>query len=370
MRRSTAAGVAGALSLGAAVGFAAEKIAKHIIHVGPGHSYRHRLVSADANSVVLVADDETARPGSYGLYTEAWRAVVGDVLERDATRVRRRLISVEEGEVRPGKVAIGHALSGTPLTALSIDYGEPHVSTVEGDFPLWEISGRDDCWVILLHGYRGSRQSALKFLPLLRALDLSVLVVSYRNDEDAPASTDRRYHLGVSEWEEVEAAVAYAHAHGARNVVLFGWSMGAAIALQALSRMEHSDLVRGLVLDSPVLDWEAVLMDQARRYHLPAPIMRLALFRMRRLIGMDFASFDWVARAGELRVPVLVFHSSDDPTVPGVLSQAFAERRSDIVTLIDDRISGHFAGHNVDPAAYEAHVTAFLRKVFALDATS
>ena len=52
------------------------------------------------------------------------------------------------------------------------------------------------------------------------------LVVSYRNDGEAPRSRAGTYALGATEWRDVDAAVGYARRRGARRVVLMGWSMG------------------------------------------------------------------------------------------------------------------------------------------------
>ena len=48
------------------------------------------------------------------------------------------------------------------------------------------------------------------------------LMVSYRNDGDAPRSDDHRYALGDREWLDVEAAIEYALEHGANDIVLLG----------------------------------------------------------------------------------------------------------------------------------------------------
>ncbi len=66
------------------------------------------------------------------------------------------------------------------------------------------------------------------------------LVPSYRNDEGVPPGPDGRYALGLSERRDVEAALRYAVDHGAREVLLMGWSMGGAIVLQLLDRCRRS----------------------------------------------------------------------------------------------------------------------------------
>ena len=68
------------------------------------------------------------------------------------------------------------------------------------------------------------------------------------------AANDGRYGLGVTEWADIEAAIDYALAHGAKDVVLFGYSMGGAIALQAADRSRLRKRILALVLDAPMIN--------------------------------------------------------------------------------------------------------------------
>ena len=74
-----------------------------------------------------------------------------------------------------------------------------------------------------------------------------------------PKKAPRRHrpiHLGHTETTDVDEAIGYAVRRGAQQIVLFGWSMGAAIALQLTDRPRHEGLIAGLVLRlaSPQLD--------------------------------------------------------------------------------------------------------------------
>jgi hypothetical protein len=79
-----------------------------------------------------------------------------------------------------------------------------------------------------------------------------------------------------------------------------------------------------------------------------------------RRIGVDFDDLDWLHRAGELEVPVLVVHGDEDETVPWEPSRDLAERRSDLVCLRLVAGAGHVGAWNVDPVGYAAAVRSFL----------
>ena len=156
---------------------------------------------------------------------------------------------------------------------------------------------------------------------------------------------------------------------GAAEVVLFGWSMGGAIVLQVVARSWAADRVRAVVLDAPVLDWQHVLDHHTRLQGLPGPVGRLAQGVLqhraaRRLLGVDaplaLDRLDWVTRAAELRVPLLILHSDDDEFVPAEPSRRLASARPDVVTYVPTRGARHTKEWNVDSDAWDSSVARFL----------
>lgn len=99
---------------------------------------------------------------------------------------------------------------------------------------------------------------------------LTSLVVTYRNDGEGPTVGTGRSELGAAEADDVRMAVNYAPKNGARSVILFGWLMGAAIALQLASEAKIRGIVAGLVLGSPILDWLSTNEANCARSGLPA----------------------------------------------------------------------------------------------------
>ncbi len=163
-------------------------------------------------------------------------------------------------------------------------------------------------------------------LPAVHGLGCTALAVTYRNDveEGAPPSPDSLGHLGDAEWLDVEAAVQFALDRGARRIVLFGWSMGAAICAALLDRSPLAAHVTAVVWDAPVIDWRATLRRQARNRWLPPSLIRLVTVFTGRRVGIDFDRFDLVARPPAVRPPTLLVHSADDTAVPPGPSRALA----------------------------------------------
>jgi pimeloyl-ACP methyl ester carboxylesterase len=206
---------------------------------------------------------------------------------------------------------------------------------------------------------------SLRILPTLAASGHPTLVTSYRNDPDSPGSPDGYYHLGDTEWRDVEAAIGYARDHGATGVVLYGWSMGGTLTLTALRRMPASDasLVREMILDSPVIDWASVLDLQGSQRGLPLFETRVAERIAEMRAHLSLGELDVGPYAPQLSVPTLLFVDMADTTVPVEPALDFAAGARGMVTLVKTTGGDHTGSWNVDPATYEAHVTEFLSRV-------
>ena len=173
-------------------------------------------------------------------------------------------------------------------------------------------------WVVEVHGRAAPRAEALRVLPTLAAAGLPTLVVTYRNDEEAPRSPSGCYHLGDTEWRDVTAAIRYAVTAGAQDVVLYGWSMGGAIVLNLLRRAAPAevDAVRGVILDCPVIDWTETFAMHARALRVPRPWTWTTMRLIERRIGVRLAELDHRRHVPGLpAVPILAFVDHDDATV-------------------------------------------------------
>ncbi|WP_051343389.1 alpha/beta hydrolase [Pseudonocardia spinosispora] len=263
---------------------------------------------------------------------------------------------------------------GPDPDAVGIAFEEAVVPGPLGDYPAWVVPPgttdlsndlANDTWVIAVHGRGGDRRECLRILPTLHRLGHPVLAITYRNDKGAPASPDGHYHLGDTEWTDLAAAVAYARQRGAQRVVLYGWSMGAAIIAAYLDRGTPPVPVAATIWDSPLIDWRATLRQQAKLRRLPPVLTRVATLVTRWRIGIDFDLFDLVARMPKVRVPTLLVHGADDSAVPPTPSRKLAAAAPSVgwpLRYLEVPGAEHTAPWNVDPAGYEAAVAEFLRE--------
>jgi alpha-beta hydrolase superfamily lysophospholipase len=332
-----------------------------------------RSVDAAGDLVGLSSTVDSRLPGEYSLFFDdgAGHARVGDIVSEDPGTVIRRLLGVDRGEL--GRARRGR-FSGWFYTGpadLGFPFDNVEIDTELGPAPAWLVPAGlpTSRWVIGVHGRAVRREETLRAVPVFRCAGYTSLLISYRNDEDAPASLDGRYGLGDIEWHDVEAAIRYAVSHGATDVVLMGWSMGGATVLQTVTRSALAGVVQGIVLDSPVIDWVTALRFQGELLGLPNPIRSgvIALLGMKwagRLTGqhvpIDLPRLDFVQRSAELHLPILLMHSDDDRFIPSTASLALAAARPDIVTYERFTIAGHTRLWNFDRERWNDAIARWL----------
>ena len=325
--------------------------------------------------IVLEATPDTIIEGSYGLYFNNSRAhaVIGRILSyvpREGS-VTREVLSVHGGDLRTATAGWWSGNLHAPPDEMGLAFEDVTLNLPDGPAPAWLLPAPSAgaTWAIMVHGRGATRIEGLRAVPTAHRLGMNALLISYRNDGDAPAAPDGRYGLGVTEWADVEVAIDYAIAHGAKDVVLFGYSMGGAISLQTADLARNRKHVLALVLDAAVISWVNVLAHQAQLNRIPNFIGQYAEVMLthplgRRITGLagpvNLKSMDWVTRAVELRTPSLIMHSIDDDFVPYEPTAELAKRNPEMVTFEPFSKARHTKEWNVDRERWENVVEAWL----------
>ena len=359
----------------AALGAVSLRMARTVVRPA-GRLPDTRIVGLDAaaQTITLTRTPDTELPGRYGLFTVGSHEYLrlGSIVGGDDDTVTRKLLThvAADGDLAPEAAFSGWYYDRPgdlhrPFRSVDIDTGV-------GPCPAWEFPAADDTdvWVIQVHGRGTTKAETLRAVPVFHDLGITSLVVSYRNDGEAPQSASGTYALGATEWRDVDAAIGYARRRGARHVVLMGWSMGGALALQAALESPHADVIAGLVLESPVVDWRTVLRFHGRLLRLPAPVIAVAQNAIASNWGatvlgsgepIPLDRLDGVTRARELRHPILVLHSDDDGFVPSDASHALAAARPDLVTMETFQVARHTKLWNYDETRWVTAITEWVR---------
>ena len=369
--------VAGAFAAaGGAVAGLGLLIARSLTVPAGGRTYdltiRGVEVSGERTIVVLDRTPRTAAPGRFCLMLEngGWAQLSNEIVISGPGLVGR-VMEDPCGDLQAGdKASWSGIVFSTPEEA-GLEAVNVSVPTDVGSAPAWLItprSGPSTTWAIHIHGLGSQRAGTLRGVQVAAEVELTSLVVTYRNDGEGPTVGAGRSELGAAEVDDVRAALRFACENGARNIILFGWSMGAAIALQLAEDPERRSVVKGLVLESPVLDWVSTIRANCARAGLPAWTGDFALpwlnsWGLARLTGLPnrvpLRKFDWIARADELNLPTLILHGALDSSSPFEVSSRLRELRPDIVQL-ESFDADHTMSWNSDRERWRAVLHAWL----------
>ncbi|WP_341954739.1 alpha/beta fold hydrolase [Salinibacterium sp. TMP30] len=332
-----------------------------------------RVLAVGESTIVLSGSVESRAPGRFSLWfaDETGHARIGAVISQSAKWVARELLTVTPGPPVAGDNARTSGWFYLSPADLGLDFADVVIDTELGPAPAWLVPAAQphSTWAIHVHGRGVQRPETLRALSEFYDAGVTSLSVSYRNDTEAPDSADRRYGLGTTEYRDVDSAITFARAAGAKRIVLMGWSMGGATVLQTLMRSANRDMIIGLVLDSPVVAWGPTIEMHGTINHIPTRIQHAAQTvlgseQAQLLVGIanpvDLSAMNFIERAAELDRPILLMHSTHDAYVPVEPSRMLADLRPDIVTYEEFDTAGHTRLWNYDSERWLGAIRAWL----------
>lgn len=343
------------------------KLALRVVGVAP----RRKVIVARrvGETIELPQSTLTSAPGDYGLWfgpNFQHHALVGAVEYSDEQRVVRRLVNATVPVPAEAFEAqwTGHVMHSP--SQIDSKWEDTAIPLRDGtSAPAWLFRATDPGapWVIHVQGIRTSRLVTLRSVEVAERAGLTSLVVTYRGAGDGPVA--QVSYLGQREWSDLADAIGFAREHGAPQVYVVAWSMGAGVALELLRR-EPAAFER-LVLVAPATNWSRIVRHGIERAGLPKLTGPLVIWALAspigsRILGMraplHFRRLDW-SRGFKLRVPTLVLHSEGDDEIPFKLTKEFAAGHPS-VTLVETASAPHGWEANVDPELFQSALTSFL----------
>ena len=329
----------------------------------------------DGDRVEFATTEFTRAAGSYGLVAvNGVHARIDAVVEENDTSLTRTLGTVTGGQLPPrGQGRWVRDVYPSPAQ-LGLPFAEVGIATADGVSPAWLVPGHasNDVWAIHLHGIRTTRSVVLPGVAALWPTGVTSLIPSWRGDSEGPPTFSGGSSLGQEEWRDVEAALEFAVASGAKSIVLVGWSMGAMIGTLLLENSRLADHVVAVVMVAPVTSWRTVVTYAVRAARLPQ-IVGLLVERILSIPGVcriaglaapvQFAKLD--SAASKVGVPTLVIHNAGDPTAPFAASVDFCHRNDDLAELVVFENAPHAMEWNREPRRFEETVTTWVANIVA-----
>jgi pimeloyl-ACP methyl ester carboxylesterase len=240
-------------------------------------------------------------------------------------------------------------LTRTPRD-LACAYEDVRVPVGETDVSMhgWWLASPDDSSTVLLylHGNDFNLGSNVEHIVRLHRLGFSVLAIDYRGygrSGGAFPSEAQVYR---------DAEVAFDHLTkqrgiDPRSVIVYGHSLGAAIAIELALRRPA---LAGVIAESGFTS----VSDLAKTLYWMFPVDRLVHQR-----------FDALAKVAKLTVPVLFLHGTADLEVPYTMSERLYAAAPEPKRLALIRGGGHEDNPLVDFASYSRAVLKFVQETGA-----
>jgi dipeptidyl aminopeptidase/acylaminoacyl peptidase len=218
--------------------------------------------------------------------------------------------------IRPPKII-------SPLTPRHLNMGYEDVSFQTADgltLRGWHIpSARaTEKTLVLLHGYPADKGDILPALAFLHQ-DYNLLLFDFRY---LGASEGSYSSAGAKEVEDLLAAIRFLKTRGTKEVGVWGFSMGGAVALMAVAKAPE---IKAVVSESSYASLAQMAFELFRLPLVNYPIAYLVRFWAKLFLGIDLTDVSPAERVRNTTIPILLIHSADDAVIPFSHAQSLQE---------------------------------------------
>ncbi len=198
--------------------------------------------------------------------------------------------------------------------------------------------------LLFCHGNAGNIAHRLDSIRLFHSLGLNVLIFDYRGFGESEGKPSEQ-----GTYRDVRAAWNYLHENrgiAARQIVLFGRSLGAAIVVDLASQVPSA----GVILESAFTS----VPDMAAHLYPWLPVRFLVRYR-----------YDSAAKIGRISSPVLVIHSREDEIIPYSQGEELFAQASEPKQFLELN-GGHNDGFHLSHGLYKETLRQFLEEILPL----
>ena len=210
--------------------------------------------------------------------------------------------------------------------------------------------------VVVMHGWASAGADLLPAAPAVVGAGIPMLMIDARGH----GRSDPVDFMSMPRFaEDVDLAVTWLRSRGdvdPERIALIGHSVGAGACLLVASRDPR---IAAVVSIASMAHPRELISQSFRRYHVPRPLIRIALRTIEGTIGHAFDDFAPLRSITRIDAPVLVLHGRDDSTVSSVDAARLADAGGPRTTLRIVPGAGHRSLEGFLPVLDE--IVGFLR---------
>jgi pimeloyl-ACP methyl ester carboxylesterase len=204
----------------------------------------------------------------------------------------------------------------------------------------WKIIGRNPAAprLVLIHGWGSSSIGALKRIPHLAHYASEIITLDLPGHGESAGTSQ----MGATEHTDLDTLLS--SLDDPKPTIVYGWSMGAGIALRFGRDYQDQHNIRAVIAESPYIHAATPARNVINLRGLPTKLnLKPAIMLMGLLkgVGPHWTGFARDQIASGLQVPLLLIHGSEDPVCPLSDAQQIQSKAPDAVLI---EIPG--AGHN------------------------
>jgi len=221
--------------------------------------------------------------------------------------------------------------------------------------------------VVLIHGYADGKVGAIAWAPMWRALGYHIVAIDLRAHGYSGGTFTTAGYFERHDLNQVLDQLVAERPDDTRSLVLFGVSLGAAVALATAQLRDDID---ALVLECPYADYLHGVQAHSAVMRTPLPSFVPTAYRLaQRLCGARFDEVKPVELLARVTPPTMVIEADADPFVPAgdreAIERVMSERAARGLVSVYWNVSeaAHVMGIVADADEYARRVATFLRSI-------
>ena len=217
-------------------------------------------------------------------------------------------------------------------------------------------------WVVLLHGYTGSKEMMYGYAYWYWTHGYSVLAPDFRCQGESEGDY---IGLGATDSKDLEGWIdLILEREPEAEIVLHGLSMGASTALLYCGQENVPDNIKAVISDCAFTDAYSMFKEKIGSwFHLPAfPVVDSAELMIRLRAGYDLKETSPLKAVSTSSVPTLFIHGEEDRMIPVSMCRELYDAAACEKEIMIVEGAGHAQADDKDPARYFEEVEKFLRE--------